>query len=98
MDLGGVGILAEEGMQVAGVLGEDKTGNIVTSEKRFAAPFADEESDGVDLAGGVVYEELCVLEDDGDFEALIGRGGIVGGDGGKVGGVAEIDGDEFDGR
>ncbi len=95
--LGGMGVLPEERMQVAGVLGEDEGGHIVPGEERFAAPFADEESDGVGFAGGVVREELGVLEDDSDLEPLVCGGGIVAGDGGEVRGVAEVNGDEFDG-
>ena len=97
MQLRGVGVLAEEWVEVAGVFGEDEADDVVPREERFAAPFADEKGDGVYFAGGVVGEELGVLENDGDFEACLGLAATLGADGREICGVAQIDSDKFNG-
>ena len=93
IDLRGLAVVAQEGMQVAGVLGENEADDIVAREMRFAAPFADEKGERVGVRIRTAGEELGILEDDRDFEAgLIGRG-----DDGEVGGVTEEKSDQFDG-
>ena len=97
VQLRGVGVLAKQRMEVAGVFREDEADDVVTGEKLFAAPFADEEGDGVNFAGGVVGEELCIFQDNGDFEAGLRLAATLACDGSEIGAVTEENGDEFDG-
>ena len=92
-DLGGLAVVAEEWMQVAGVFGEDETDDVVLGKMRITAPFADEEGECIRVGIGTAGEELGVVQFDRDFESWL----IGGGDGGEVRGVMEEMREEFDG-
>lgn len=92
-DLGGLAVIAEEWVQIAGVFGEDETDDVVLGEVGVTTPFADEEGECIRVGIGTAGEELGVVENNSDLQArLIGSG-----DGGEVRGVVEEMREEFDG-